>query len=176
MSWGGRGRLVAWVVPTTGAAMPSASRLRDGLRTRLPDAMVPAAIGIVEAVPRTTSGKADRRALAEPRPDYGSAVRVPPRDDREIAIADIWKDLLDLGADIDIHTSFFDLGGHSLLATRLASRLRDGFDVEVPLRRLFAEPTIAALARLVGELTATAAATDGPIRPTARRQRTRIKE
>lgn len=168
------GRLVAWVVPTA-AGTPSVSRLRDALRARLPDAMVPAAIGIVDAVPRTASGKADRRALVEPRPGGGTATCTPPRDPQETAIAGMWTELLELDGDIDVHTSFFDLGGHSLLAARLASRLRDAFGVDVPLRSLFTEPTIAALARQIGEATDASTATDGPIRPTARRRRTSLE-
>jgi acyl carrier protein len=138
--------------------------------------MVPSAIGIVEAVPRTASGKADRRVLPEPSHDRQGAARVPPRNECETAIGALWAELLDLSGALDVHTSFFDLGGHSLLATRLASRLRDRFGVDVPLRRLFEAPTIAALAQAVVDRANTPAAAGGPIRPTARRQRTRLRE
>ncbi len=170
----GTPRLVAWVVPLAGAT-PAAAELRDALRTRLPDAFVPSAIGLLQAIPRTTSGKADRRSLAEPGPEQGPAAPLLPRDERETSIAGMWSELLDLTGGIDIHTSFFDLGGHSLLASRLVSKLRDGFAVDVPLRRLFAAPTIAGLASLVAELASASTAADGPIRPTARRQRARVE-
>ena|GEM_PF-1264499 len=169
--------LVAWVASAPGRD-PDARMLRERARTCLPEAMVPAAIGTVEAIPYTTSGKIDRKALTEPKPEPGTAAGTPPRDATETGIAEIWHDLLGHDGAFDIGTSFFDLGGHSLLATRMISRLRDRFGAEVPLRTVFADPTIAGIARTIQTLERDVdpSATDGPIRPSARRKRSKLAE
>jgi len=142
-------RLVAYVVPRSGGA-PDAAELRAALRERLPDYMVPAAFVPVDALPQTTSGKVDRRALPEPT-DEGSTEFVAPESDTEIALAKMWEEALGVervGAD----DSFFALGGHSLLAARLAGAVAARFDVDLPLRELFEAPRLADLAARIDQL------------------------
>ncbi|MGJ4938921.1 amino acid adenylation domain-containing protein, partial [Bradyrhizobium sp. HKCCYLRH3083] len=138
-------RLVAYVVGRDGVA-PSIAELRSHLGSLLPDYMVPSLFVTLDALPLTPNGKLDRKAL--PEPDLAVASEAPhraPRSATEQALAAIWAELL--GHDeIGIDDNFFALGGHSLLATRLVSRLRSQFGRELPLRRLFEQPTIARLA------------------------------
>ncbi len=142
-------RLVAYVVPRT-VPGPSSSELRQHLKRTLPDYMVPAVFVALPALPLTENGKVDRRALPAPggaRPDLDGAF-VPPRNAVEEQVAAIWANVLDLD-EVGVHDNFFDLGGHSLLATRAISRIRDAFGVDLPLRPLFENPTVAGLAECV---------------------------
>jgi len=146
---GGDPALFAWVEPTEGAE-PSGGELLDHLRRRLPAFMVPAVCQLLPELPRTANGKIDRRALPDPRLDAGTDF-VAPRGDAEELVAAVWAEVLGrerLGANDD----FFALGGHSLLATRVIARLRRLGGVDLPLKALFEAPTVAALARRLGEL------------------------
>jgi amino acid adenylation domain-containing protein len=146
-------RLVAYVVRGGGGV--TAGEMRRFLRERLPEAMVPSAFVEMEALPRTPSGKLDRRALPAPAlagDDGGGAPRTP---DEEVMAA-LWAELLDVDG-VGRTADFFALGGHSLLAGRLVSRVRDAFGVEVPLRAVFERTTLESFARAVRE----AAAPDG---------------
>ncbi|MFJ9852283.1 non-ribosomal peptide synthase/polyketide synthase [Streptomyces sp. NPDC101150] len=135
--------------------------LRDRLRERLPDYLVPSAIVVLDALPLTASGKVDRRAL--PAPDLGAAATGrAPRTPQEQLLADLFADVLGLPK-VGVEDSFFDLGGHSLLATRLAARVRATFGAELEVRTLFEHPTVAALAaRLDGSVTQRPALTARP--------------
>lgn len=138
--------LLAYVV---GAVRVETGELRRHLGRSLPDAMVPAHVVFLDALPRTSSGKIDRRALPDPgRVDTASAPRVPPRDDLEATIATAWAEILGV-ADAGIHDDFLTQGGGSLKATRLAARLRRALDVPVGAIDVFRHPTIAALGDLV---------------------------
>ncbi|HKH45137.1 MAG TPA: amino acid adenylation domain-containing protein [Thermoanaerobaculia bacterium] len=142
----GERRLVAFVV---GQAAPEA--LRELLKRRLPEYMVPTAFAFLDALPLTPSGKLDRRALSQKAGlaagDEGS-VGEAPRTPVEQVVAAIWTDLLGVER-VGRRDGFFDRGGHSLLAARVCARLRDAFGVEVPVRELFEEPTVAGLAARV---------------------------
>ncbi|WP_262414533.1 amino acid adenylation domain-containing protein [Streptomyces sp. ST1015] len=139
----GEKRLVAYVVP---GEPVSPDTLREHLARTLPAHMVPTAYVTVPAIPRTASGKLDRRSL--PAPDAPLAARTAPRTLREERIRDIFAEVLSLdAAQVGVHDNFFDLGGHSLLAPRLTSRIRAELGVEPSLRSLFDAPTVAALAR-----------------------------
>ncbi|HEY0601638.1 MAG TPA: condensation domain-containing protein, partial [Herpetosiphonaceae bacterium] len=117
-----------------------------------PEHMIPAAFVALETLPLTPNGKVDRAAL--PAPSWGSLPDLSPeslpRTPVELLLADIWRQVLGLPA-MGIHQNFFDLGGHSLLATQVMSRVRTVFGVNLPVRTLFEQPTIALLSRVVTE-------------------------
>jgi amino acid adenylation domain-containing protein len=145
----GEQRLVAYVVPT-GAPGPGISTLREGLRSTLPDYMVPSAFKLLGALPLTPNGKVDRRALPEvgrERPSIETGF-VAPRSPLEALVARIWSDALEL-EEVGVHDDFLALGGDSLLATRIVSRLRDVLRVEVSLAALLQTPTVAAQAGIL---------------------------
>jgi amino acid adenylation domain-containing protein len=139
----GETRLVAYLAPEVPAD------LRDLLRERLPGHMIPAAFVGLAALPLTPNGKVDRKALPAPEVDAAEESAVP-RTPTEELLAGIFTEVLRTGR-VGVHDSFFDLGGHSLLATQVVSRVREVCGVELPLRGLFASPTVAALARRVEE-------------------------
>ena len=124
--------------------------LRDHLAGYLPEYSLPSTFVVLDELPRTLSGKVDRRALPTPeRMREESSGRVDlPRSPIENILVDLFAQILGISR-VGIHESFFELGGHSLLATQVLTRVRSTFDVEVPLRDLFAEPTVAGLARQV---------------------------
>ena len=121
--------------------------LRRDLAAWLPDYMVPAHFVVLDRLPLTPNGKLDRRALPEPAvvASGRAAPRQPPGTATEQAVAGIFGELLGPG-DFDVDDDFFALGGHSLLAVRLCSRLRQQFDLALPLIRVFEYPSIKALA------------------------------
>ncbi len=179
-------QLVGYVVPSENES-PTVEELRQFLRQRLPDYMVPAQFVFLKSFSLTPNGKIDRKALpapskrlretaefvaprdpleqvfanlsngkidreAFPTPPHESQQPardfVRPRTETERSLAAIWTDLLKV-ENIGIKDDFFDLGGHSLLAIRLVSRIRDVFEVELPLATLFQAPTIADLAGIL---------------------------
>ena len=149
-------RLVAYVVGADGSAV-EATQLRDHLKRSLPEYMVPSAYVVLEALPLTPNGKIDRRAL--PAPEGDALVRgeyVAPRNPTEELLASIWCEVLKLDR-VGVHDNFFELGGHSLLAMRVMARIRDTFQIELPLRDIFDSHTIDQIAtdiedRLIQEL------------------------
>jgi acyl carrier protein len=143
-------RLVAYVVARQ--ENPRDAELREFLRKKLPDYMVPAAFLPLDKLPLTPSGKVDRRALPVPeqtRPDLDETY-APPRTRTEEVLTDIWNDVLGL-KQIGVHDNFFELGGHSLLMTQVMVRTRETFGVDLSLRRLFEAPTISQLAVAIEE-------------------------
>ncbi|KYC42732.1 non-ribosomal peptide synthetase [Scytonema hofmannii PCC 7110] len=143
-------RLVAYVV--SHKQIPTISELRQFLANKLPLYMVPNTFVMLESLPLTPNRKVDRRAL--PAPDLHNEPKdnyVAPRTPNEEMLAQIWVQVLKL-EQVGIHDHFFELGGHSLLATQLVSRIRNIFKVELPLRSIFAAPTVAALGELIGQL------------------------
>jgi amino acid adenylation domain-containing protein len=143
-------QLVAYVVPHASAESPEpapiVSLLRQFLRDRLPDYMLPTAIVPLPVLPLTPNGKVDRRAL--PAPDLTATNQRPfvaPRNAIERQLVELWQSLLGVQS-ISITDNFFDLGGHSLLAVRLWSKIEPLFGRELPLATLYQAPTIEQLA------------------------------
>ncbi|MGH7798832.1 MAG: amino acid adenylation domain-containing protein [Candidatus Binatia bacterium] len=145
-------RLVGYIVSKP-PAVATAEQLSRFLKSKLPDYMVPYAFVMLDALPRTPNGKVDRGAL--PAPDQRSTdpqkLFLAPRTPIEHQLAGIWAEVLKL-KEVGVGDNFFELGGHSLLATRVISRLRDAFRVELPLRVLFEQPTVAGLAERIDTL------------------------
>ncbi|HEY8131142.1 MAG TPA: amino acid adenylation domain-containing protein [Thermoanaerobaculia bacterium] len=151
--------LAAWYVsekPLTPA------ELRAYLAKDLPDYMLPTYFVRLDKLPLTTNGKIDRKKLpAVSDEDMQRAAETPsPRTDTEKALADIWMQLLNV-RHIGIDDDFFDLGAQSLLAIKAVSRIRDAFGVDVSLRNLFEQPTVAGLAGIIDGLSWVASGNSG---------------
>jgi len=141
---GGDPRLVAYLVLADGHAPPHAGELRAHLRERLPDYMVPGVFVTMDALPLTTSGKVDRRALPEPAATPSAEPdRAPTPTEAELAA--VWRDLLGVPR-VGAEDSFFALGGHSLLAMRMVSEVNERLGVSLRLRDIFDAPRLADLA------------------------------
>jgi acyl carrier protein len=110
--------------------------------------MIPSAFVILDAIPLLSNGKVDRRALPAPeaRPEVGTYVS--PKSEIEIALADIWAEILLLDQ-IGVEDDFFELGGDSLEGARIVARIRTKLKIDLPLSALFKAPTVAGMARLV---------------------------
>jgi len=144
-------KLIAFVTPKNKDQSSLADKLTAALEERLPDYMVPSVIKVLDDVPLTINGKVDRKRLAELAEGFGGPLEyVEPRSDAEIRIAEIWQDLLDIDK-IGIHDDFFALGGDSRIASQLAIQIREVFEVELPLFKLFESANVATLAELVVE-------------------------
>ncbi len=161
-------RLVAYVVPETEAAIDVAD-LREALRAALPAYMVPAAFVLLERLPLTPNNKVDRRAL--PAPEIAGSDRLfePPITATEQTLAEIWAAVLRIER-VGRRDDFFASGGHSLLATQLVARIRDAFEIELPLLAVFQEPTLQGLAERIDRTIGTALL---PIQPRRRDRRDR---
>ena len=120
--------------------------LKDYLKDRLPDYMIPSAWVTLKQLPLTPNGKIDRRALPVPqgRPEEMGEY-VAPLTDLEVALADLWAQVLRVDQ-VGVKDNFFDLGGHSLLATQVVVRIHSTLSVDMPMKLLFEAPTIAQLA------------------------------
>ena len=147
----GQPRIIAYYAAVNGSSL-AADELRSFLRASLPSYMVPAALVPLPALPRTVSGKVDPMALPAPREEAAgpSASGEAPRTGLEQSIAEIWREVLGV-EQVGIEDNFFDRGGHSLLLIRVHSRLQKILDREIPVVDLFNHPTIAALARHLGD-------------------------
>ncbi|BAY81639.1 microcystin synthetase B [Calothrix parasitica NIES-267] len=142
-------RLVAYVVPIQSETDELKTSLRSFLEAKLPNYMIPSAFVMLESIPLTPNGKIDRRSLlAVDEMGVKLQSQVPPRNPTEETIATIWKEVLKL-EQVGVYDNFFDLGGNSLLATRINSRLRQTFELDLPLRSIFEKPTIVAIAEYV---------------------------
>jgi acyl carrier protein len=143
----GDGGLVAYLVPDDGPR-PTLLDVRRHLAQRVPEPAIPTRLVFLAALPHTSSGKLDRRAL--PAPDATGGTGTEPRTPVERLVLAVWVDVLDAPA-AGVDDNFFELGGHSLLATQIVSRLRQLLDVDLPLQRFFEAPTVASLAAVIAE-------------------------
>jgi amino acid adenylation domain-containing protein len=152
--------LAAYVVAANGnGERVSVGDLREHLKRRLPDYMVPAAFVLLDELPLNGNGKVDRQALPSPKATYddSSTGDDAPRTEVERAIAAVWREVLSVET-LGVHSNFFELGGHSLVLVRVNSKLRDLFRREIPIIDMFKYPTISSLAASFG-----LQATDQPI-------------
>jgi amino acid adenylation domain-containing protein len=143
-------RMIACYAPR-GEQVPSAAQLRSFLRQRLPDFMIPSGFMALEGFPLNKNGKLDRSALSAMADAWSESDDIasrPPRTETEEILAAIWREVLELDR-ISVDDNFFTIGGHSLIATRVASRVNNSFQINLPLRRLFELPTIAELAEAI---------------------------
>ncbi|MCU7516048.1 MAG: amino acid adenylation domain-containing protein [Ignavibacteria bacterium] len=144
-------RIVAYYVTRDGKAILT-SALKQFLSERLPEFMLPSAFVMLSGLPITPNGKVDRRFL--PAPDKNELLKelesnyVAPRSVVEGVLAAIWSDILKIQK-VGVNDNFFELGGHSLLATQVISRIRNAFKLEIPLRSIFENPTVARLGYVV---------------------------
>ncbi len=144
-------QLVAYVILEREKEMTH-DDLRESLKDHLPAYMIPGLFVPLDAFPLTPNGKIDRKSLPSPDsvPLMLTEEFVAPRTQIEITLERIWSEALGLH-NLGMHDNFFELGGHSLFATQIVSRVRERFNQELPITQLFVTPTIAAMARLIGE-------------------------
>jgi nonribosomal peptide synthetase DhbF len=138
-------RLAGYVVAAAEAELDPAV-LRDAVARLLPGYMVPAAIMVLDELPRTANRKLDRRAL--PAPDYAAAAGTfqAPATAREQALCELFAQVLGIGQ-VGVQDSFFDLGGHSLLAAMLVARLTEQLGIKISLKTFMSNPTVRAIDR-----------------------------
>jgi len=162
-------RLVAYLIPQSDA-VPTLSELRDFLKSKLPEYMVPSFFMFLDALPLTPNGKLDRNAL--PEPDMNRQVLdtdfIAPSSPVEKLLAEIWSKVLNINR-IGTHDNFFELGGQSLLATQVLIRVGEQLSMDIPLTALFEKPTIAELAKLIENTGARVSNVSKPITPQLRR-------
>jgi aspartate racemase len=164
--------LVAYIVAAD--EMFSAGDLRDFLREKLPEYMLPSFMVAINSLPLTPNGKVDHKALPSPENMVElEKMRVLPTTSKECEIAAIWQEILQIDK-IGIHDNFFDLGGHSLLVMKLHSRLLAAFSHELAVIELFEFPTVHTQAKLISRHES-AGSNFQTVRERAARQRISIK-
>jgi amino acid adenylation domain-containing protein len=143
-------RLVAYVVPRPGF-QPNVEQVREALKTILPPYMIPSSVVMLDELPLSSNGKVNRAVLPRALEEGTSepcAKPATPSTEIEAMLAAMWRSVLG-GPELSISENFFDAGGHSLLGLRLMARIRDEMNVDLPVRELFAHPTIAGLAKQI---------------------------
>ncbi|AOW99701.1 hypothetical protein BJP34_09735 [Moorena producens PAL-8-15-08-1] len=136
----GNKRLIAYIVSED--ELIKTNQLREFLKQKLPEYMVPSAFMTLETLPLTPNGKIDRKALLAVNVDLSLEEQyVAPSTPNQEIIANVFASVLGR-VNVGIYDNFFELGGHSLLATQLISRLRQSFEIEIPLRAIFESPTV----------------------------------
>lgn len=148
----GDNRLIAYIVPATGAKLTHNS-LQQYLTRYLPDYMIPSAFVRMTDLPLNANGKVDRAALPVPTPDntIADSIRLGPSTPVEERVIAIVAELLGL-EQVGVNDNFFFLGGHSLLGTQLIARARDSFGIDLPLRTVFDSPTASQLSAEIERL------------------------
>ena len=147
----GEKRLVGYLVLQPDQTI-TINQLRAHLQQTVPEYMIPSAFVVLDKLPLTSSGKVDRRQLPAPtdgRPELGETY-VAPRTPLEQEVATIWEQVLKVNR-VGVHDNFFALGGHSLLATQVISRVDESLQIEMSLRAIFEQPTVAGFALAVAQ-------------------------
>ncbi|RKG99379.1 amino acid adenylation domain-containing protein, partial [Corallococcus sp. CA053C] len=163
----GDARLVAYVCARPDHTLDTEA-LRAHLAEHLPEYMVPSAFVLLDALPLSSNGKVDRKALPAPSGVSATTAYAPPRTRTEELLCGLFARLLRLER-VGVHDDFFALGGHSLLATRLVAQVREVLGLELPLRALFEATTAARLAERVEALKASSFSSSAPpLRPAPR--------
>jgi acyl carrier protein len=163
----GEKRLVGYLRPRNES--PTIGELRDFIRSKLPSYMVPTYFVVMKQFPVTLNGKIDVHRLPAPEETAPLARNyVAPRNDHERALVEVWQEVLML-RQISIEDSFFELGADSLSATRAFARINRRFGIDLPLRAIFENPTVAALAGVVHHAKSGAAS-----RPIISQRRSRV--
>jgi amino acid adenylation domain-containing protein len=141
--------MVAYLEPEEGKGIEIRD-VRNFLADKLPGYMIPSSFVIMDILPLLPNGKVDRKALQPPEGgrSHSEAKYVPPRSPVESMLTEIWEQVLGIKR-VGVYDNFFELGGHSLLATKVISRIRNVMKVEVPIRDLFENPTVASLSNRV---------------------------
>ncbi|HEY8095231.1 MAG TPA: amino acid adenylation domain-containing protein, partial [Methylobacter sp.] len=140
-------RLVAYMV-SRGNPIIGSNEVRDFLKLKLPEFMIPSAYVFLNELPLTSNGKLNRKALPLPLAEVISKECSAPRNEIERKLIVIWKNLLAV-KDIDIHDNFFELGGHSLLAVKMATEISKQFNFDIPLGAVYQSPTVEELGIII---------------------------
>lgn len=145
-------RLVAYTAPSNIYGLTPQS-LRDYLKERLPSYMIPYAFVILDSLPLTPNGKVDRKRLPDPDLDARESAEqiVIPRNEIDIKVLEIWKDILKKDK-ISIHDNFFELGGDSLQVYQIAMRAEAEYKIKIPIDSLYKEPTVANVSDFIQEV------------------------
>lgn len=138
-------KIIAYAVPEDHQQF-DLNDLQKFLRLHLPDFMMPSSIVILDEIPLTSNGKVDRQALPDPELKTGSEALVPPANDFERQLSNIWQEILNI-KQVGVNESFFDLGGHSLSVIQVQGKIKEIFDKEINVVDLFKYPTIRLLAQ-----------------------------
>ncbi|MCP4135959.1 MAG: SDR family NAD(P)-dependent oxidoreductase [bacterium] len=139
--------ICAYVVP--GSSSIDILEIKEFLAQTLPDYMVPSYIMFVDRIPLNANGKVNKKALPLPENDTGMEY-IAPSSDIEKKLAEIWGAVLETGVEtIGVNANFFDIGGHSLKAAVMASKIRNEFNISVPLAEMLKAPTIKSIARYI---------------------------
>lgn len=145
----GQSRLLAYLV--AGNTEINTIQVRKHLEDKLPDYMIPSSFVWMQELPKTTSGKVDKKSLPLPeqkRPEL-TVLYTPAKTTEEKKIADSWATVLELDK-VGIHDNFFELGGNSLLALKTVALLRSVHHIELPITKLYQFPTISQLINYLG--------------------------
>ncbi len=145
-------RLIAYIVLVREQTI-TREQLREFLKLNLPEYMLPSAFIFLDTLPLTPNGKVNRSALPAPDETLSNLGRafVPPQTPAEEVLIDIWQEILSLER-IGIHDNFFELGGHSLLAMQLVSHIQQKFDLELSVRQVFQNQTVAQLVNTMAQI------------------------
>ncbi|HBE33140.1 MAG TPA: non-ribosomal peptide synthetase, partial [Cyanobacteria bacterium UBA11368] len=150
-------QLVAYIVPKSGEFEAERAdfyiqKWRDFLQKKLPDYMMPADFILLDALPLTSNGKVNRRALPAPKSirSHESAAYVKPQTDAERLIAAVWQEILQI-EQVGIHDNFFELGGNSLLLVKMQVKLQEIFGQELSMIEIIKSPNIDSLAKFLSQ-------------------------